>query len=368
MNLTEPFPGSSGFFQRDAPGRPSGGGAPGAHGHVGCEVVEVEDALLLAEAAEELSLHFAESAESRHVAERKKELARPRSLMNPDAIESYIEDTEEEAHEKLLTLVKRVMGGQGDPGAHARDLFARPAAQYLALQYALQQGTREGASGQALENLREGLDDLEMEFGPCIRADLNVIEVAREGAPGPAGVVRFQSTYVDLVLGHATLAGTLQLVLERFGETGFVAGLERLQRALGQDLAAARPSSGAAHLQNLMQDLYHLGVANTVLEGGRELLGQMRAWDGVHADYAPVQFMKDLVNLSSENWVSSDRFIRLAEKAGAGEVEPQIHFLTGIKGLIRDMPPKIFVDGDQRQNVLAAAQDALDSAIDREEG
>jgi len=371
MSVTDTFANSPAPFRHDMRGRSSGSDTSGLRGQMGLDQLKVElDASMLAEAAEEISLHHAETAESKHVAERKKELARPRSLMSPEAIESYIEDTEEDegGSSALMNFVQRVMGGQGNPAGHARHLFLRPTSQYLALQYALQQGAREGSSEQALESLHEALDELEMEHGPRIRADINTLGAAKEGASGPTGVAQFQSAYVDLVLGHATLAGTLHLVLDQFGETGLVAGLERLQRALGQDLAAARPSTGATHLQNLVQDLYHLGVASTVLEGCKDLLAQMQKRHGISSDDVPVSLMKDLVDLSSETWVSSDRFVRLAEKAGAGAVEPQINFLTGIKGLIRDMPPKIFVDGDQRQSVLAAAQDALDSAIDREEG
>ncbi|MBH1965548.1 MAG: type III secretion system gatekeeper subunit SctW [Comamonadaceae bacterium] len=347
-------------------------------GHLEQDQLQVElDASMLAEAAEEISLFYSESAESKHVAERKKELARPRSVMSSQAIESYIDDAEGEEGEdgedglsKLKSLVESVMSGQGDPGAHVRHAFLRPTSQYLALQYALQQGERGGSSEQLLGNLRDALDDLEMEHGPRIRADVNTIAVAKERPPGsardPAGVAQFQSTYVDLVLGHATLAGTLLLVLEQFGETGLEAGMARLQRALGHDLAAERPSADATHLHNLVQDLYHLGVATTVLEGCRELLAVLKARHGIDSKIS-VALMQDLVKLSGESWVSSDRFIRLAEKAGAEEIEPQINFITGLKGLLRDMPPKIFVDLDQRQSVFNAAQDALDSAIDRED-
>lgn len=342
-------------------------------GRMGEELLELElEASILVDAAEEASLHFAERAESRHVAERRKELARPRALMSSEAIESYIEDTEDDDEEgegssKLLVLVQRVMSGQGDPGMHARSLFSRPAAQYLGLQYALQHGEREGASDRILEGLREALDDLEMEDGPRIRADVNIIEVAREGARTRSEVVGFQSAYVDLVLGQPTLAGSLKLLLDKFGETGLEAGMDRLQRALGQDLASARPSVGEAHLQSLMQDLYHLSVAGTLLEGSGDLLVDMSRRHGVGNGVHPVALTKDLVTLCSETWVSSDRFARLAEDVGASRVEAQINFLTGVKGLLRDMPPKIFVDPDQRQSVFAAAQDALDAAIDREE-
>lgn len=355
--------------------RPRGRTGDGAKmlGQMGAEQLEVEiEASLLADAAEEISLHHSERAESKHVAERKKELARPRSLMSSQEIESYIDDAEDgeegEGSSKLVVLVQRVMSGQGDPGVHARQVFLRPTSQYLGLQYTLQHGEREGASEQTLEALREALDDLEMEHGPRIRADINIIAVAAEGKPGASAVEEFQSTYVDLVLGDSSLTGTLKLVLNQYGETGLAQGMERLQRALGRDLAAARPSADPTRLQSLVQDLYHLGVASTVLEGCRDLLALMQSRHGNPMKAgAPVELMSNLVDLSSETWVSSTRFTQLAEKSGAQQEGAQINFLTGIKVLMRDMPPQIFVDRDQRDGVLKAAQEALDIAIDREE-
>ena len=342
-------------------------------GHMGAEQFEVEQTRAIPEvAAEEASLHFAESAESKHVAERKKELARPRSLMSSQAIESYIEDTEDDGEEeegssKLLVLVQRVMSGQGDPALHARHLFSRPTSQYLGLQYALQHGEREGASDQLLEGLREALDDLEMECGPRIRADINIVEVAKEGAKTRSDVVGFQSTYVDVVLGQTALAGWLKLMLDKFGESGLEAGMERFRRALGMDMESGDPSKDIAHLENLIRDLSHLSVAGTVLEGCRQLQADILRWHGIGDGVQPVALMKDLVNLSSETWLSSDRFARLAEDAGASALEARINFLTGVKGLLNAMPTKIFVDMDQRQSVLSAAQHALDEAINLED-
>ena len=78
--------------------------------------------------------------------------------------------------------------------------------------------------------------------------------------------------------------------------------------------------------------------------------------------------MKDLVGISAEKWVGAARFTSIAERFGAKEPEAQIRFLTNLKSLLRDMPVQIFVDGDQRQNLFNAVQEALDAAIDREEG
>ena len=350
--------------------RPDGGGDLLRGQMGGQEFIVESEASALGDAAEEISLHYAEKAESKHTAERKKEVAKPPALMSPEAIESLIEETEgeSEGRRKLQDFARRVIAASGSAGQLASASFTRPSGQLLALQYALQQGEKEGASEAVLADLREAIEDLSAEHGPRIRADLNTIGVAREGARGPVDVAQFQSTYEDLVLGKGTLSSSLELVLDKFGESGFTVGLERLKRALGQDLASARPSTDAAHLESLVQDLYHLGVTSTILDGCRDLKAELSARYGTSlALMDPVPLTKELVRLSGEKWVSAGTLVGLAERSGARDVEPQINFLTSIKNLLREMPPQIFVDGDQRQRVLSAVQEALDMAIDREE-
>lgn len=335
---------------------------------MGGEQVQVDDAnSVLSDAAEEISLHHSEKAESKHTSERKKEATRPLELMSPEAIMAYMDAAQAaEDPEQLVQLAKRMLSGQGDPAAQAKQAFPGATEQFMALQYALHQGEREGAPAEVLDSLREALDDLEMEHGPRIRADVNTIGAAHEGSQGRADVVQFQAAYRDVVLGNPSLAGTLKLALERFGDSDFAAGLARLTQALGQDLAAARPSADPTRLQNLVQDLYHLGVAATVLEASRELHAKIGEQHGA-LSATPVALMQDLVGISAEKWVSGNRFTALAEKVGATGVEAQIHFLTGIKLLMRDMPVKVFVDSDQRQTIFQAVQDALDAAIDKED-
>jgi type III secretion protein W len=352
-----------------------GAGDAALTGRLGGQQVAVDDGPdMLADAAEEISLHHSEKAESKHTAERKKELYQAMPLMAPEAIEAYMDAAEpgDEA-EKLQSLAKRMLAGSGDPAALARQAFGQPTQQYLGLQYALQQGEREGASGETLDAIREALADLEMDHGPGIRADLNTIGTAAEGAHTAADVAGFQATYRDVVLGDATLSGTLKLALERFGEGDFAAGLDRLTRALGQDLAAARPSTDPNRLQGLVRDLYHLGVAATVLDGCGELLSTLAERHGTQVPAsatgkpAAIALMQDLVGTSAEKWVSASRFTAMAEKHGATAPNVAIGFLTGVKLLLRDMPVQVFADGEQRQGVFQAAQEALDAAIDREE-
>jgi type III secretion protein W len=353
--------------------RQGGPGADGAAltGQLGGQKLAVDDGpSVLADAAEEISLHHSEKAEAKHSAERKKEIDAPLQLMSPEAIQAYLDAAQAyEDAEQLVQLAKRMLSGQGDPAAQARQAFGEPTSQYLALQYALQQGERDGTPADVLESLHEALFDLEMAHGPALRADINTIGTAAQDAGGPRDVAAFQATYRDVVLGDASLAGALRLALERFGGSDFASGLARLVQALGQDLAAARPSADPARLHSLVQDLYHLSVASTVLDGCGTLLDDQSRRHGTATDAGggTVALMQDLVGVSSEKWVSSARLTALAEKHGARDPAPAIGFLTGVKVLLREMPVQVFVDADQRQGVFQATQEALDTAIDREE-
>lgn len=364
----------------------------GSYGGHSVQVDEVDS--LLSDAAEEISMHHSEKAESKHSSQRKKEAALTQEMMSVEAILAYMEETEQQdGQEQLAQLARRVLSRQGAaPGQAARGgardagapqtsrrtrsrsegdasdevkkAYGNPTQRILALQYILQTGEREEAPEEVLEDLRDALDDLEMEHGAAARADINTIGAAAQG--GRDTLADFQSTYRDVVLGENSLAATLQLALERFGEGDFTSGLARLTQALGQDLAAARPSTEPARLQSLVQDLYHLGVASTVLDGCRELHARLGDQHGPLAG-TPVQLMQQLVGISAEKWITGSRFSALSQDFGAQAVQLQILFLTGVKALLRDMPPQIFADADQRHTAFQAVQDALDTAIDREE-
>lgn len=358
----------TGLDQASARGA-SGNGAGLATGSFEGQQIHVDDDMaMLSDAAEEISLHHSEKAESKHTSERKKEATQGMDLMNLEAIEQYLDCAQTyEDPEQLVQLAKRMLSAMEVPGKLARQQHEdSPTDQFIALQYALHLGEKEGAPAKVLDAIREALDDLEMECGPRIRADINTVDVAREDGGGREGVKDFQRIYKDVVLGEASLTGALKMALDRFGNADFEAGLDKLVRALGQDLAAQRPSSDITRLQSLVQDLYHLRVTATVLDAARDLHALMEEKHGSMSG-TPVGLMKDLVGISAEKWVGAARFTSIAERFGAKEPEAQIRFLTNLKTLLRDMPVQVFVDGDQRQSLFNAVQEALDAAIDREE-
>jgi type III secretion protein W len=345
-----------------------GGMGQGSVGQFGGQRIQLDEGpTVLSAAAEEMALYQAEKAESKRTSERKKSAVRLRQPMAEAAILDYMDAAQayDDANE-LVQLARRMLSGQGNASEQACQAYEQPTQQFMALQYALQLGEREGAAGNVLDDLRDALDDLEMEHGPAIRADMHSVGTAAQGGASRQDVALFQATYRDVVLGDASVAGTLKIALERFADTDFSAGLARLVQALGKDLASAHPSRDPARLQSLAQDLLHLSVASTVLDASRALYTKIASQYGA-LKQTPVALMQALIGICAEKWASSTRLTTLAQQFGATGVEAQIHFLSGIMQLMRGMPLNVFVDLAQRESVFKAVQEALDVAIDRED-
>lgn len=329
-------------------------------------VANINEGFSLNDAAEELSLHMAEKTEDKHAAERKVKGERPMPLLHANEIVEFLSHTHDpDAQEKLIELTQQLLERQALPRQTAERAFKDVTQQFLALQYALHEGEQQGAPAAVLDDIRDALAELELESGPQIRAGLNSLRTAGGFANNADGVMDFQRTYRDVVLGQNTLGKTLDMALERFGGTDFGRGLEHLIMALGHDLAAAHPSIDANRLQALLSDLYHLGVVITVLENCNELRATLASQFGTALD--STQLMRDLVGLSAEKWISESRFVSLSEQYEISALHGRILFLAGVRGMLKDLPVQIYTDPDARQAVLNANQAALDAVIAEED-
>ena len=81
----------------------------------------------------------------------------------------------------------------------------------------------------------------------------------------------------------------------------------------------------------------------------------------------PVALTREVIRLTGERWVTSSRLTSLAGELGVHAIPARIAFFTGLKAMIRDLPPKVFADAEAREALMRAVQGALDEAIDREE-
>lgn len=79
------------------------------------------------------------------------------------------------------------------------------------------------------------------------------------------------------------------------------------------------------------------------------------------------KLMLALLKTISGGWISAVQFERLAKDLLIPEGAPTIFFLTGIKGILRELPFKVYADDDTRLALLDAIQTAIDAAVDREE-
>ena len=335
------------------------------------ERVMVKDAAsALADAAEEISMHNSEKVEEKTFDERECEAESPLDLQMIKDISAYLEAAKGfEDPQKLADLAKRMQSSQEHPGELARQETNDPAQQFMLLHYALVDGERAGVPAAGLEDIRDALADLEMQSGPQIRAGINTMGVAAGQSDSAQGIANFQGTYRDVVLGDDSLAQTLTLVLDRLGGPqgeDLAKGLRGMITALGADLSAARPSTDGNRLHALVQDLYQLEVAVTVMDSCRDLAARL-ATNHATPGVQPMTLMREMIAVTGEKWVGAPRFTAMADKQGVQSVGGQIAFHMATKLMLRDLPPKVFSDADSRQSVLSAVQDALDAAIDKEE-
>lgn len=335
------------------------------------EQIRVQDTAtsVLDSAKEEITATGSEKAEARKsLSERRIGTDRQLPVQSLEEIKAYLDAMKRgDEQSKLEEFAKAVLQRKGgNPREQARQAFDDPTDQFVALQFALGQAQASGADPDLIADLQDAIDELEEDHGPRIWSGLNSAQAAAAFATTAAEASQFRGTYRDVVLGAEGLAKTLDLLVERHGAQSLPTIVPSLIQALGDDLAALRPSREPEHLQAVLQDLYHLEVAVTVLDGAKELSTALATRHGM-APFDPVALMKETIALTGERWVSASRFNGLADKLGVSDPTARIQFLTGMKNLLRELPVKVFPDPDARQTLINAVQEALDAAIDVEE-
>lgn len=70
---------------------------------------------------------------------------------------------------------------------------------------------------------------------------------------------------------------------------------------------------------------------------------------------------------SKERYISGNRIRRLAEEAGAPDIERKVLFLQELLNTARSFAPSLFDGNEGRMKVLDAVQDAVDAAIAEED-
>lgn len=352
----------------------------------GQPVQQINIQSVLSNAADELSQQFSTKAEERNLNDRK--LSKANAQVNASRAQiaammasmgGQTEGQEQSTQSVQLTeLAKRVLKQPHLARQFAKEMGGDATSQYLSL-LEVAELIREGVVGVDSEDFaaqaaQEAAAELLAEHGDRIWADINTFEAAQklaEHTGQPETAQAFRSAYRDAVLGTESLSDTVrQLLKVNEGGSGgdFARVLQSMITALGADVAASRPSTDPVRLRALLTDLYHLEVISTVIDRCEELSSTLVSRHQVPA-FKATGLASDLVGLTGERWVDAARLTNLADKYGALQpAECMVHFMTGARNALRELPVQVFMSTEARQSLLDAAQTALDRAIDREEG
>jgi len=308
--------------------------------------------------------------EIRHKALEHTRLGRPRGGRSGDAER----ESGEESIPAQGNLARAILTRPDRIRKFTEDSEGDPTAQYLLLLDAAEEIESGEAGpdpgGVAAAAVREVLEEMFAERGERILADVNTVEAYSQLSTDR--VQHFRAAYHDAAIGAESLGGVVTHLLKVVGDGSSGASFGDVHRtmiaALGLDLAASRSSTDKSKLQSLVSDLYHLEVVGTLLESSNELSSRLQIRHGT-APFTPSQLTGDLVALSGERWVDADHFKRLADRYGAMDpLAATVDFLTGVRNLVKEIPLKVFATTEARQALIDASQNALDYAIDREEG
>lgn len=253
------------------------------------ELAQVMDSAtsVLADAAEEITMSHSEKAESKRLEERKVSDKSSLEVERIEEIMKYLEQMQGggdgKVKEKLEETAQRILQPKRDgpgPREEARRSFEDVTEQFMALSYAARRGEELGADPARMDAIHEAILDMGEDFGPRIQAGIAAAAGARElGASGDAAGT-FRGTYRDVVLGESDLGKTFDALLERHGLEDFPRVVPALIKSLGEDLGAVRPSREPERMQAILQDLYNLEVAVTILNSAQALAASMQRAQG----------------------------------------------------------------------------------------
>jgi type III secretion protein W len=295
---------------------------------------------------------------------------------------------------KFAEALLQTLGRREDVVTTSRRWSGDPTKQYMALAKALELAQARSVDPRIREALRDAAQRMLANEGPAIYAGFNTIEQASAFGATAADADRFRATYRDAVLGQATFSDTLMLVLERFGEE-LERGVELLRKALAADLASLTPSRDPARLNAILQDLYQLAVAVSVLQRCRVIADQLRrAFAERLHKVGALALMKDIVKWTAEPMImgyhvtlllqeyelhsreeehrQDDQSDREGQQGGQDdegddgddEEEPAvIVFLNGVADVLRGLPVKVFASDESRLQAVAAVQQAMDAIL-----
>lgn len=265
-----------------------------------------------------------------------------------------------------------------EPQGHA---LKRPAIRYLALRLAescLEHGEDDASVARWLgvrPNLIDrrrlpGLRDelRELENSPDSTVALGTYHAAT-AAGETSDAQGFVGSYLEQIQQVRTFGGRLLLLIKRHATADIPGVVRQLLVALRHDLEAATPSREPRWLAQVLQDLGHMHLTNTLVEQ----LGTLQAFmEGQQNQLQkhPLDMralLSELVGLIEQGSAVPSQIERLADAAGLAEPGDRIQLMNGLRGILMAMPARLFNDPQQQILLVGCVQHCLDQAIEGEE-
>ena len=352
---------------------------------MGNAAAQVEDPMsLLADAAEELT--FAADTTDEYELEDRKERERAESAY-AERVKLYQDLMHEAGKSQNIDRLKdslRAREGREKASREALYRFPDPSDAYAALSEALDAFSDDpSVDPSVIEDIRQGLAELEAEHGPQIRSGIQGALAAagypeldsadglrdlyrrRSGGTGRADGLR--DLYRQTVCDFTDVNAAFTHIHEKYGDVGFGKAMDFLFNALGNDLATDVPSMETTHLESVHATLEQVRLLQSTHVQCERLLQRWQDVHGVQCGLAPMELLGDLVDLRKEHFLGAMQIDRIASKAKAPDIEREVLFLQELLNMARNLPVQLF-DGEQgRMKVIDAVQESVDAAIRRED-
>ena len=335
-------------------------------------VVEADPTAELMDSMEELSFQF-EEKEAKRVGDRKMgEMQGPRTAM-VKALESWMAMMPDmpgrDFMAKLLRNLRAATAANQMPDAQEflKELArgsTDPSHQFAMLDI-LEQAF-DGSEDQLRTLVRQAKAMLAEAKGPEIRAGINLAEEVNARATTPAEMQDLRDMYRGEVIGFTKPQECFRALLSSRGPEGIKAAIEFLIAGCGIDLKSAFPSMDRAELGRILTDLGCVQVLQTVMESLEKLIARMGNEFGEKCLLNGEQMTGRVMDFTEQSFVVAAGIAAFIGECGVRKLLAKIDFAQELTILFRKLSSRLFPREGDRQRLLDATQEHLDSLITEE--
>ena len=335
-------------------------------------VVEADPTAELMDSMEELSFQF-EEKEAKRVGDRKMgEMQGPRTAM-VKALESWMAMMPDmpgrDFMAKLLRNLRAATAANQMPDAQEflKELArgsTDPSHQFAMLDI-LEQAF-DGSEDQLRTLVRQAKAMLAEAKGPEIRAGINLAEEVNARATTPAEMQGLRDMYRGEVIGFTKPQECFRALLSSRGPEGIKSAIEFLIAGCGIDLKSAFPSMDRAELGRILTDLGCVQVLQTVMESLEKLIARMGNEFGEKCLLNGEQMTGRVMDFTEQSFVVAAGIAAFIGECGVRKLLAKIDFAQELTILFRKLSSRLFPREGDRQRLLDATQEHLDSLITEE--